>query len=135
MKYFVLYFLSLLFLATTAHAAEWKSVDLPAYSNDIHNIAIGSDGLLYEVTSNPNGYVFASILDQFRFEPTGRFTGEIMAKRNAYYLGTSCDAEGEGHRGTWTKDGTGLNFAISAGSAMVLSFRLLSTELEPSHSC
>lgn len=130
--------LSAIFLIfTSASSAQtWTETDLPAYSDEFEFLAIGTDGLLYTVSSNPNGYVFASLMDVYRFEPSGDgFTGRILSAKKIFYLGASCDAAGEGLTGSWTVNGTGLAFAISGHDKVLHSFQLLSTGLSPSHSC
>ncbi|GAB4510925.1 MAG: hypothetical protein Tsb0019_05890 [Roseibium sp.] len=119
-----------------AKAASWTVAELPAYSDDTEFVAIGSDGLLYAVTSNPNGYVFTSLLKTYKFEPSGDgFTGLILSGKQVYYLGSSCDAASERFKGSWSVNNTGLAFAIADAGRPVMTFNLLSTGLSPSHSC
>ena len=136
MKQFVLLLALALLPTLPAKSGDWKIADLPKYAEDVTFVAIGSDGLLYAARSNPNGYVFESLSDLYRFSPSGDgFSGKVMARKPLYYLGAGCDAAGEGLTGEWTKSGNGLDFAISKGSDAVISFRLLSTGLSPSHAC
>lgn len=123
------------FLTASSSANDWKPAELPSAVQQFDFSAIGSDGLLYEMTSNPNGYVLTSLIHKYRFAPTGRFTGDILAGQAVIYLGASCDAEGDGLKGKWTRDGTGLNFAIDDGNGVVRSFRLLEDGLSPNHAC
>lgn len=126
----------LLFAASPSRAVDWTQAELPAYSGNEEFVAIGSDGLLYAVGSNANGYVFTSLLDQYRFVPSGDgFSGRILSGKKVYYLGKSCDAAGDGAEGTWSVNNTGLAFAISSGGKVVQSFNLLSTGLAPGHAC
>jgi len=133
---FLLLFSSIVACSAPAGAQTWSETDLPAYATNVEFVAIGSDGLLYSVSSNPNGYVFTSLLETYRFEPSGNgFTGRILAARKTFYLGASCDAAGDGVEGSWTVAGTGLAFAISASDDVLQSFHLLSTGLSPGHTC
>ncbi|MBN9671339.1 hypothetical protein [Roseibium aggregatum] len=131
-------FLLLAFVSSSvaSGASDWKPAGLPAYARNIPYVAIGGDGLLYEVTSNRNGYVFTSILETYRFQPSGNaFAGEILAGKQVTYLGASCDASTGNASGTWSVSGTGLDFAVATGNDARMVFRLLSTGLTPSHSC
>ena len=122
--------------AFPAEAQNWTETDLPAHASETDFVAIGSDGLLYSVGSNRNGYVFTSLREIYRFEPSGDgFTGRILSAKKIFYLGASCDAAGEGLTGSWTVNSTGLAFAIAAPDRVLQSFHLLSTGLSPSHAC
>ncbi|WP_422377055.1 hypothetical protein [Roseibium sp.] len=135
-RFLLLCFLFLSLSVAASSANNWIEADLPAYADDTEFVAIGTDGLLYSVSANPNGYVFTSLQDAYRFEPSGDgFTGRILSARKVYYLGASCDAAGEGLTGSWTVNGTGLAFAISGPAGVLQSFHLLSTGLTPNHSC
>lgn len=130
--------LSLSFLAVSANAqaADLKPAELPAYAKAVKNVAIGSDGYLYAVEANPSGYVFKSLLDKYGFNVAGDgFGTQILAGREIYYLGKSCDAANGTSHGSWTRDGTGLFFAVELENAKRTMFRLLETGIEPSHSC
>ncbi len=119
-----------------AHAAEWRDAELPAYANGVEFIAIGSDGFLYQIESNPNGYVFRSLSDKYGFEAgADRFTVRILAGQDVYYLGTSCEAAHDKDSGTWSRDSTGLNYAVELKNGPRMIFRALDTDIEPGHSC
>jgi hypothetical protein len=126
----------LLALAANAQAADLKPGELPSYAKGIRNVAIGSDGYLYAVDANPSGYVFKSLLDKYGFSVAGDgFGTEVLAGKEVYYLGKSCDAANGTSHGFWTKDGTGLFFAVELANAQAVTFRVLETGIEPSHSC
>lgn len=128
--------LSVLAAAASAEAAELKTAELPAYAKGVRNVAIGSDGYLYAVDANPSGYVFKSLLDKYGFNIAGDgFGTEVLAGKEIYYLGKSCDAASGTSHGSWTRDGTGLFFAVELENAKAATFRLLETGIEPSHSC
>lgn len=136
MKNLFLFLLAAFALTSASHSSEFKPSSLPAYAENHAFVAIGSDGFLYAAASNSNGYVFKSLLEQYRFVPTGNgFAGDILAGRKVFYLGASCDAASDDLTGSWTKSGTGLDFVIEAQNGARISFRLLSTGLSPSHSC
>lgn len=125
-------------LASTqmVQAEEWREADLPAYSEAVEFVAIGSDGFLYEATSNQNGYVFRSIQAQYGYLPgSSPFTVRIVAAHVEYYLGASCDAAVHDQTGTWTRDSTSLNYLAEFPGSGNVTFRLLDTGLAPSHSC
>lgn len=126
-------------IATTAgaSAADWTETSLPDYTDPASFVAIGGDGALYTVSSNPNGYVFTSILDKFRFEPTSGdgFSGRILGGKETVYLGSGCDASAMGENGAWSNDSTGLNFRLDTAGGRVRTFRVLDTGLQPHHSC
>lgn len=127
---------SLLAVAANAQAADLKRGELPSYAKGVRNVAIGSDGYLYAVDANPSGYVFKSLLNKYGFNVSGDgFGTEVLAGKEIYYLGKSCDAANGTSHGSWTKDGTGLFFAVELESARAVTFRVLETGIEPSHSC
>lgn len=125
-----------LFCLVPAQAAEWKDAELPASTNGVEFVAIGSDGFLYQIEANANGYVFRSIAEKYGFEPgPDRFTVRILAGKDVYYLGTSCDVSHDQDTGTWSRDSTGLFFAVDLKNAPRLTFRALDTDIAPGHSC
>lgn len=127
---------SILAAVASAGAADLKTAELPAYAKGVRNVAIGSDGYLYAVDANPSGYVFKSLLDKYGFSVAGDgFGTEVLAGKEIYYLGKSCDAANGTSHGSWTRDGTGLFFAVELENAKAATFRLLETGIEPSHSC
>lgn len=118
-------------------ADDWVEKQIPAYAEETENLVIGSDGMFYAASSNPNGYVLTSILDKYRFEMTSGdgFAGKIMAGKAVIYLGASCDAVAGSISGTWVNDSTGLNFVVEGQAGQRFGFRFLSTGLQPAHSC
>jgi hypothetical protein len=124
-------------LVSPSLAEDWVEKQLPSYAAGIEFVAIGGDGLLYSIQSNPNGYVLTSLIDKYRFEFTGGdgFTGNILAAKEIVYLGSSCDAVAGSMSGRWVNDNTGLNVVVEGNSGQRLDFRFLDTGLEPAHSC
>ncbi|WP_417670459.1 hypothetical protein [Roseibium sp.] len=119
-----------------ASATDWKDADLPSYTETVDFVAIGSDGFLYSLTSNANGYVFTSLLEKYGAEPgPNPFIARIVSGHDVYYLGKACDAANGPDAGTWTKDGSGLNFAVEIKARPPMTFRALDTDITPSHSC
>lgn len=118
-------------------AAQWSEKQLPAYADDVAFLAIGSDGLLYSASANANGYVMETVLDKYRAGAPSAdgFTVKILGGKDIIYLGASCDAVTPAYKGRWVNDGIGLNIRIDGQAGEVMTFRLLSTGLEPFHDC
>ncbi len=127
-----------LLIAGQVHADDgWQKTDLPDYAQNVEFVAVGSDGFLYGIEANDNGFILKSLSKKYKFQPVDQWTGDILAGHETVYLGKTCDALMGTTKGVWTNDSSGLNVAFSVGSGQppLMTWRFLDSDIASKHDC